>query len=293
MHQGLTGVILLLALLPAAPALHLPQQAQGTRLGDQLLQIIPEGGDSSKTQPVLDPSRLRDTIHQLLSLNDGELKALMAGTPPHELANSLSPATAFFLVGSRPYLQQLQTLLSSSSALDIPNAPSWDMRIAQRGKKSRGVRQSSTSTSGPKEDSDSLLGALTELSDYLEGGDIDEQIKSRSRRSHRKSSHSRNNQIGHRPNHMSWLRPDMDCGRSYNGRQKRHCPTSSSRGEWKCIDDDQLCDGNDDCPNHEDEDPTHCLFFDAMSESATDLQDMMFTILNGLRKVESDVRRIL
>lgn len=301
MHQALQGVILLLASLPAALALHVPQQGTRAGLGDQLdLQIIPaEEASSRETQPVVDPTRIRETIHQLLSLNDGELKALMAGTPPHELANSLSPATAFFLVGSRPHLQQLQTLLSSSSALDIPEASNWDMRIAQRGKKSRGVRQQSTSTttttSGPKEDPDSLLGALTELSEYLEGGDIEEQINSRSRRSHRKSSKSRSNKISHhRTNHLSWLRPDMECGRSsYDGRPKHHCPTSNSRGDWKCIDDHQLCDGNSDCPNHEDEDPTQCLFFDAMSSSYNDMQDMMFTMLNDLRKVANDVRRIL
>ena len=39
------------------------------------------------------------------------------------------------------------------------------------------------------------------------------------------------------------------------------CPRPDRRGRFRCIDDRALCDGFYDCPDKEDENPDHCLFY--------------------------------
>ncbi|KAK7069035.1 hypothetical protein SK128_008013 [Halocaridina rubra] len=51
---------------------------------------------------------------------------------------------------------------------------------------------------------------------------------------------------------------------SGDGNPKRFCPSPTGSGEWHCIEDVELCDGISQCPNQEDESPTHCLFYNAM-----------------------------
>ena len=57
------------------------------------------------------------------------------------------------------------------------------------------------------------------------------------------------------------------CPLAEDGVQKFPCP-SPRRGrgseDRKCIDDNKLCDGHDDCDSGEDEDATMCLFYSAV-----------------------------
>ncbi|KAK6757797.1 hypothetical protein RB195_015552 [Necator americanus] len=43
-----------------------------------------------------------------------------------------------------------------------------------------------------------------------------------------------------------------------NGEHTEPCPSPGPRGEWPCIRYSDLCNGQRDCPNGEDESPTHC-----------------------------------
>ena len=50
------------------------------------------------------------------------------------------------------------------------------------------------------------------------------------------------------------------CPLAEDGLQLFACPTPDEFGEFKCIDDNALCDLKAHCPNAEDEDKTVCMF---------------------------------
>jgi hypothetical protein len=45
------------------------------------------------------------------------------------------------------------------------------------------------------------------------------------------------------------------------------CPTPDGNNQWRCISEYQLCDHMRDCPNAEDEHPTHCLFYSVVKHN--------------------------
>ncbi|CAJ0588034.1 unnamed protein product [Cylicocyclus nassatus] len=45
-----------------------------------------------------------------------------------------------------------------------------------------------------------------------------------------------------------------------NGQHTEPCPSPDSNGEWPCIRYSDLCNGQRDCPNGEDESAVHCYF---------------------------------
>ena len=51
-----------------------------------------------------------------------------------------------------------------------------------------------------------------------------------------------------------------ECPLAEDGLQLFACPTPNEFGQFKCIDDSELCDQTDHCPNGEDEDKTVCMF---------------------------------
>ena len=58
---------------------------------------------------------------------------------------------------------------------------------------------------------------------------------------------------------MYFLLPE--CPRSPDHMERFACPRPDRRGRFRCIDDRALCDGFYDCPDKEDENPDHCLFY--------------------------------
>ena len=52
-----------------------------------------------------------------------------------------------------------------------------------------------------------------------------------------------------------------ECPRSPDHMERFACPRPDRRGRFRCIDDRALCDGFYDCPDKEDENPDHCLFY--------------------------------
>lgn len=191
MHQVLLVLpLLLLALLVPAACFHVPSVESVTGRGGQSLEVSRDAVAVTPPDAALDPSRLRRALRALLDLNDGELQALMAGVPPHTMAPRIAPSTAFFLAGSRAYLERLQTILSTSEDTSFSQS-TWNPKIARRRKKGHSARYDDedirSSEAGESEnDPDSILGALTELSAYLagEGEAEDTVVQERSRRSH-------------------------------------------------------------------------------------------------------------
>jgi len=55
--------------------------------------------------------------------------------------------------------------------------------------------------------------------------------------------------------------PQIECPRSPDHMERFACPRPDRRGRFRCIDDRALCDGFYDCPDKEDENPDHCLFY--------------------------------
>ena len=56
-----------------------------------------------------------------------------------------------------------------------------------------------------------------------------------------------------------------ECPTAKDGQAEFYCPTPDKLGNWRCIDDFQLCDGVRHCPNGEDELPVSCLFYRVVS----------------------------
>ena len=59
----------------------------------------------------------------------------------------------------------------------------------------------------------------------------------------------------------------LECPRSPDHMERFACPRPDRRGRFRCIDDRALCDGFYDCPDKEDENPDHCLFYKTVSIS--------------------------
>ena len=57
----------------------------------------------------------------------------------------------------------------------------------------------------------------------------------------------------------------LECPTAKDGQPEFYCPTPDKMGNWRCIDDFQLCDGVRHCPNGEDELPVSCLFYRVVS----------------------------
>ncbi|KAL7632765.1 UNVERIFIED_CONTAM: hypothetical protein RMT77_016889 [Armadillidium vulgare] len=202
-------------------------------------------------------ARLRNALQSLLRLNDGELESLMKGMPLEQVKTSLSPSTAFFLQASKSRFERVRSLISErEKSIKLLG----DLQIARRNKKqealgSETIEEKDYQASG---DSDSLLGALTELSESL-------QKKKKGRKSGRKHKRHLFHSSGtEKKIHYSyWLKPE-ECPSSEEGFPQVHCPSASKSGEWICVEDQDLCDGFSHCPNHEDEEPNACLYFKAM-----------------------------
>lgn len=58
-----------------------------------------------------------------------------------------------------------------------------------------------------------------------------------------------------------YLARSGQCPTAKDGQAEFYCPTPDKLGNWRCIDDFQLCDGVRHCPNGEDELPVSCLFY--------------------------------
>ncbi|XP_046644208.1 uncharacterized protein LOC124329197 [Daphnia pulicaria] len=58
-----------------------------------------------------------------------------------------------------------------------------------------------------------------------------------------------------------YLARSGQCPTAKDGQPEFYCPTPDRNGNWRCIDDFQLCDGVRHCPNGEDELPVSCLFY--------------------------------
>ncbi|KAF2355986.1 hypothetical protein FHG87_013267, partial [Trinorchestia longiramus] len=114
--------------------------------------------DAASVTPVravgdgVSPHRVRSVLKALLALNDGELQSLMTGEDPKSVAHRLTPETELFLEGAH---RKLKKLRKSFSALEsIPG----DMNVARRRKSKRRSKQ--------HRNTDSLLGAISQLSDH-------------------------------------------------------------------------------------------------------------------------------
>ncbi|XP_047470312.1 uncharacterized protein LOC134786405 [Penaeus indicus] len=275
MHQVLLVLpLLLLALLVPAACFHVPSVESVTGRGGQSLEVSRDAVAVTPPDAALDPSRLRRALRALLDLNDGELQALMAGVPPHTMAPRIAPSTAFFLAGSRAYLERLQTILSTSEDTSFSQS-TWNPKIARRRKKGHSARYDdedirSSEADESENDPDSILGALTELSAYLagEGEAEDAVVQERSRRSHhgrgRKHQTQAHTSRQYETHHYLYYLRSGKCPAAADGHPKMFCPSPSDQGEWRCIEDLDLCDGTPQCPGKEDEAPTHCLFHNAM-----------------------------
>lgn len=68
----------------------------------------------------------------------------------------------------------------------------------------------------------------------------------------------------------TWLISVAVCPVAEDGVEKFRCPLSRGLGRDFCIDDNDLCNGRYDCPEHEDEDPTMCLFYHVVSAAWLD-----------------------
>lgn len=269
---ALLPLLLLAALAPAAASLHLPPTPPGGRAQALLPRhALADSSSSSSHDNYFDTSRLRRALRALLDLNDGELQALMAGAPPRTVAPSLSPSTAFFLTSSRQYLERLQTILATTREDTPLHTLTWNPKIARRRKKSRARQQHPTAEEAKSapvatDDTDSILGALTELSAYL-AGDEEGEEGLRQRRSHHGRKHKTLQARGstqYEAHHYLYFLRSGECPRAPDGRPKMFCPTPTEDGQWICIEDEDLCDGVGQCPSGEDEAPTHCLFHTAM-----------------------------
>ncbi|XP_059475769.1 uncharacterized protein LOC132196859 isoform X2 [Neocloeon triangulifer] len=64
--------------------------------------------------------------------------------------------------------------------------------------------------------------------------------------------------------YLFWLRSG-ECPDTEEGSPGFFCPTPDTNGQWRCVTEFQLCDHMRDCPNGEDELPTHCLFYSVVN----------------------------
>lgn len=164
---------------------------------------------------VLSTERVREALRALLALNDGELKGLLGGAPPHVIAPKLSPSTILFLAATQRQLHQLKKSLPYAQKT-FPG----DMLIAKRRR---------ISTAKRSQDPDSLLTAIAQLSAYVHDSsqdadeirrlgaeederiniaDLDTIVKSRRRRSHKdhiKVQHHKHDSCKFHPDF--WFRP--------------------------------------------------------------------------------------
>ncbi|KAG7159972.1 uncharacterized protein LOC121876808 [Homarus americanus] len=270
--------LLLVAVLVSATCRHvqpvasdLGRPSQGLLLPRHALAVPPS--DSP-----YDTSRIRHALRVLLDLNDVELQTLMAGAPPGTPAPRLAPSTSLFLTSSRQYLERLHTILSTTTQEAAPpRALPWKPRVSRhRKKKSRAGQKSVQDTGSPAplpEDTDDILGALREVSAYLAGVEDEEQEDQgrleRLRRSHHGYGRKHNTLQAHgsrqyEAHHYLYYVRSGECPPAPDGREKMFCPTPNTNGEWTCVEDEDLCDGEAQCPAGEDEAPTHCLFHTAM-----------------------------
>ncbi|CAH1799656.1 unnamed protein product [Owenia fusiformis] len=65
------------------------------------------------------------------------------------------------------------------------------------------------------------------------------------------------------------------CPQSEDGRFQFICPSSRHSGTTRCVDDHQICNGRRDCPNHEDENPTMCLFYQVVQSQIKMVTNVM------------------
>ena len=205
MHRGLTLLLLLLVCASCCVAARAPRRRPLRLPRQELQEVLAEGEEEdlllsddhevSLLTEAQQPGRLRHALEALLALNDGELSALMKGAAPAALAPRLAPDTQMFLASSRQRLARLSTFLTegeqrrplvADAALPASREHVWNPRIARRRKKNHkphhhGAPEESQAPAG---DSDSILGALTELSEYLNGEDAALEAP-RKRRSHK------------------------------------------------------------------------------------------------------------
>lgn len=303
MHQELPFLplaLLLAASLPAACCLHMPTSASDFGKDHHRQyhwayhKVSDDDGHGDKE---IDSNRLRFALLQLLDLNDGELQALMSGVSPRKVAPQLEPSTAFLLASSRQYLERLNTVLSIVEESSPAKKATWNPRIARRHKKTRRnhknieFKTSDIDSQISEDDPDSILGALTELSEYLSGVENEEEEDSRQQERRRRSHHpggahkhqaltSRHGSRQYESRHYLYFLQSRECPMGSDGVRKRYCPTPYQSGEPECIEDGQLCDNNPQCPNEEDEAPTHCLFYNALKTHIEALERYVLTEQN-------------
>ncbi|XP_045595581.1 uncharacterized protein [Procambarus clarkii] len=285
-------LLLLLAVIAPAASRHVPPVAADT--GRRTLHLPRHAVAAANLDDTYDTSRVRHALRALLDLNDVELQTLMAGTPPGTpaVAPRLAPSTSLFLTSSRQYLQRLHTILSTTQETSTPprDLP-WRPRISSRHRRKKSgpsQRRSSQAdtTDTAREESDDILDALREVSAYLAGMEQQQEAQQqqededgqqqqqqqqveRQRRSHRGYGHKHKTVQTHdstqyESHHYLYYLRAGECPPAPDGGERMFCPSPSQDGRWTCVEDVDLCDGVSQCPNGEDEAPTHCLFHTAM-----------------------------
>ncbi|XP_018026500.1 uncharacterized protein LOC108681930 [Hyalella azteca] len=237
---------------------------------------------------VVSADRVRTALKALLALNDGELQSLMGGEDPRSVAHRISPETQLFLQGAH---RKLDKLRKSFPTLDeIPG----DMTIARR-------RKSKRHPKGHKnKNADSLIGAIAEIAEhhqiheqslenninvpetfieeYLQPSSEINQKKSIQHGKHFPKHHDRCKNKGFHPEF--WFRP-RECPPAQDGTPQFYCPSPNEAKQWRCIDQDALCDDVPDCPNAEDEMPASCLFYTPIRDQLEEV----FILLSRVRFV--------
>ena len=61
-----------------------------------------------------------------------------------------------------------------------------------------------------------------------------------------------------------------ECPPTLSGQRRYFCPSPNAFGVESCVTSEQLCDGHKDCPNAEDENKEHCLFYRTVIISQAD-----------------------
>nr|QTY40849.1 venom polypeptide precursor [Doratifera vulnerans] len=71
----------------------------------------------------------------------------------------------------------------------------------------------------------------------------------------------------------------VECPAQEDGTKRFSCPTKDAQERYRCIDDYQLCDGAQDCPNGEDENRMGCMFYNSVKANLDVLADGLLQIM--------------
>ncbi|XP_076371669.1 uncharacterized protein LOC143257187 [Tachypleus tridentatus] len=75
--------------------------------------------------------------------------------------------------------------------------------------------------------------------------------------------------------------PQIECPPAEDGTETLACPTPDRMSRYRCIDDQELCDGFIDCPQGEDEDRQACMFYKTTKAHLDVLADALLRWARG------------